>query len=69
MDELRALRPTGIDSETKGGHNSPPLGALMNDFGAYLLRTGAISSAQLNEATQAQVIFGGRLGTNLAELG
>lgn len=41
----------------------------MENFGTYLLRTGAISSAQLDEATQSQVIFGGRLGTNLAELG
>jgi hypothetical protein len=41
----------------------------MENLGTYLVRTGAISSAQLNEATQSQVIFGGRLGTNLAELG
>jgi hypothetical protein len=41
----------------------------MDNFGTYLLRTGAISSDQLDEATQSQVIFGGRLGTNLAELG
>jgi hypothetical protein len=41
----------------------------MENFGTYLLRTGVISSAQLDEATQSQVIFGGRLGTNLAELG
>jgi len=41
----------------------------MDDFGTYLLKKAAISAAQLNEATQSQVIFGGRLGTNLAELG
>jgi hypothetical protein len=41
----------------------------MENFGTYLLRTGVISSGQLDEATQSQVIFGGRLGTNLAELG
>jgi hypothetical protein len=41
----------------------------MENFGTYLLRTRVISSAQLEEATQSQVIFGGRLGTNLAELG
>ena len=41
----------------------------MENFGTYLLRAGVITFGQLDEATQSQVIFGGRLGTNLAELG
>jgi hypothetical protein len=41
----------------------------MEKFGSYLLRTEILSDAQLDQAVQAQVIFGGRLGTNLAELG
>ena len=38
-------------------------------LGQYLLRHQVISQEQLNEALQCQVIFGGRLGTNLVELG
>ena len=38
-------------------------------LGQYLLRHQVISQDQLNEALQCQVIFGGRLGTNLVELG
>lgn len=38
-------------------------------FGQYLLRNQVITQEQLNEALQCQVIFGGRLGTNLVELG
>ena len=40
----------------------------MDEFGGYLIGRGVITAAQLEEATQAQVIFGGRLGTNLIEL-
>lgn len=40
----------------------PPLGEL-------LVQAGVISNTQLEEAIQNQVIFGGRLGTNLIELG
>lgn len=38
-------------------------------FGQYLLRNQIVTQEQLNEALQCQVIFGGRLGTNLVELG
>lgn len=38
-------------------------------FTAYLRERGACSKAQLAEATQAMVVFGGRLGTALVELG
>jgi len=41
----------------------------MARFGTYLLERGALTRAQLEEATQSQVVFGGRLGTNLVELG
>ena len=41
----------------------------MEKLGSYLLKKEIVSAAQLDEAVQAQVIFGGRLGTNLAELG
>jgi hypothetical protein len=41
----------------------------MEIFGKFLLRRGALTRAQLDEATQSQVVFGGRLGTNLVELG
>ncbi len=39
------------------------------ELGQMLLEAGLISPAQLDEAVQNQVIFGGRLGTNLIELG
>jgi hypothetical protein len=38
-------------------------------FGQYLTRVGLISLEQLEEATEALVVFGGRLGSNLIELG
>jgi len=41
----------------------------MENFGRFLLERGALTRAQLLEASQAQVVFGGRLGTNLVELG
>jgi len=38
-------------------------------LGDVLIRKGLITSDQLDQAVQCQVIFGGRLGTNLLELG
>ncbi len=41
----------------------------MESFGKYLARKGIVNPEQLEEATQALVLVGGRLGTNLVELG
>jgi len=41
----------------------------MKTFGHYLVERGVITKDQFEEATQSRVVFGGRLGTNLAELG
>jgi len=41
----------------------------MKTFGHYLVEQGVITKEQFEEATQSRVVFGGRLGTNLAELG
>ena len=41
----------------------------MGSFGQYLARVGAVSREALCEATEALVIVGGRLGTNLVDLG
>ncbi len=38
-------------------------------LGALLVSKGLINETQLGEALKNQVIFGGRLGTNLVELG
>ena len=38
-------------------------------LGQILLKTGQVNPKQLEDAIQAQVIFGGRLGTSLMELG
>ncbi|MDD5348546.1 MAG: hypothetical protein PHT59_08030 [Candidatus Omnitrophica bacterium] len=38
-------------------------------LGEMLVKEGLINKAQLDEAIQSQIIFGGRLGTNLIELG
>jgi hypothetical protein len=38
-------------------------------LGTMLLRDAVITLSQLEEALRAQVLFGGRLGTNLVELG
>ncbi len=41
----------------------------MATFGRYLLDRGVLNRAQLEEATQVMVVFGGRLGTILVEAG
>ncbi len=38
-------------------------------LGSHLIRQKIITPAQLDQAVQCQVLFGGRLGTNLLELG
>ncbi|MEJ2700199.1 MAG: hypothetical protein P8Z70_11145, partial [Desulfuromonadales bacterium] len=38
-------------------------------LGEMLIREGLLTSAQLEEALKYQVIFGGKLGTNLIEMG
>ena len=38
-------------------------------LGDLLLKEGVITNAQLEEALKCQVIFGGKLGTNLIEMG
>jgi hypothetical protein len=57
-----------IASETRMNRIHPPE-RRMEKLGKYLLRNEILSEAQLAEVVQAQVIFGGRLGTNVAELG
>lgn len=41
----------------------------MGYFGHYLLKRGALKRSQLEEALQASVVCGGRLGTSILELG
>ncbi len=41
----------------------------MAPFGKYLSKQGTVSRPALEEATQAMVVFGGRLGTHLVESG
>ncbi|MBJ6752733.1 GspE/PulE/PilB domain-containing protein [Geomonas anaerohicana] len=38
-------------------------------LGEMLLKVGALTKAQLDQVLQAQVIYGGRIGTNLVEMG
>jgi hypothetical protein len=45
------------------------MSAKREQLGAILVRHGLITPEQLDEALEAQVIFGGRLGTNLVDLG
>jgi hypothetical protein len=44
-------------------------GELVKTFGKYLAEIGAVTREQLEEATDSLVIVGGRLGTNLLDLG
>jgi hypothetical protein len=44
-------------------------GAFLATFGRYLLERGLLGRAQLEEATEVMIVFGGRLGTILAEAG
>jgi hypothetical protein len=41
----------------------------LSTFGKYLLERGVLGRAQLEDATQVMVVFGGRLGTILVESG
>ena len=41
----------------------------MTYFGTYLLESGALKRSEVEDALQARVVYGGRLGTNLLELG
>jgi hypothetical protein len=45
------------------------MGELVKTFGKYLAEIGAVTREQLEEATDSMVIVGGRLGTNLLDLG
>ena len=38
-------------------------------LGEMLLKVGALTRGQLDQVLQAQVIYGGRIGTNLVEMG
>jgi hypothetical protein len=66
-----------VDSDVPGESEAPDRGELeppqasraMRTFGHYLVERGVITKEQFEEATQSRVVFGGRLGTNLAELG
>ena len=40
-----------------------------NSFGKFLLDSGVLTRADMEEATQSMVLFGGRLGTSLVEAG
>jgi len=53
------------------GAQAPPAAPIPKSLtvGERLVRRGAITREQLEEALEAQTIFGGRLGTNLLELG
>lgn len=41
----------------------------MKNFGRYLREQRLLTSSELEEALKSQVVYGGRLGTNLVELG
>jgi len=41
----------------------------MSYFGTYLLKSGVLKRSEIEDALQARVVYGGRLGTNLLELG
>ncbi len=77
---LRVDRDVGADRDVGGGLESRVCVAAarrergetsgaMRTFGHYLVERGVITKDQFDEATQSRVVFGGRLGTNLAELG
>src|SRR5215208_105393 len=48
---------------------APPCTIAAMRIGQILVAAGRLSPAQLDEALRAQVLYGGRLGTNLVELG
>jgi hypothetical protein len=54
-----------MDNFQKGWRDKP----MATRLGDLLLKQGLITSAQLDEALKYQVIFGGKLGTNLIEMG
>ena len=46
-----------------------PGAAAIGSLGSYLVGQGLVKQAQLEEAKQSRSVYGGRLGTNLVELG
>jgi hypothetical protein len=46
-----------------------PRGSPAESFGKFLARKGVLSQKELEDATQSLVVVGGRLGTNLVDLG
>ena len=46
-----------------------PRGSPAESFGKFLARKGVLSQKELEDATQYLVVVGGRLGTNLVDLG
>jgi hypothetical protein len=60
---VSSARPTRFDEpDLAPADGQPPLGRL-------LLARGLVSAAHIAAATEAQILFGGRLGTNLVEQG
>jgi hypothetical protein len=58
--------PTRVASETEMDRINPTERS-MQKFGSYLLSNKILSDSELENALQAQILFGGRLGTSIAE--
>jgi hypothetical protein len=63
------LKDARTPSEAISGADHSFAGASLATFGRYLLDRGVLGRAQLEDATQVMVVFGGRLGTILVEAG
>jgi hypothetical protein len=63
------LKDAEPSSEAISGGDHSISGASLATFGRYLLERGVLGRAQLEDATQVMVVFGGRLGTILVESG
>ena len=69
LADRAGLKDAAAPSEAIRGSECSFSGAFVATFGRYLLERGVLGRAQLEDATQVMVIFGGRLGTILVEAG
>lgn len=70
MERGAAARESGIKwRSAPADSNRDGIPEAMRLLGAYLLKRGILSAAQLDEARRSKAVYGGRLGTNLVRLG
>jgi MshEN domain len=69
MWRCRSIKSPPAGSDEPRGGSTGAQDASVSYFGTYLLKSGVLKRSEIEDALQARVVYGGRLGTNLLELG